>query len=129
MAKILVADDQGADRLNAKKILEKAGHIVETASDGGEAVSMVESFKPDILVLDIVMAPTSGMTALRTLRKTYLKEADPSKPETKTLPIIMLSSKSLDSDRDWSLKSGANAYCIKPADENLVQAVKALLAA
>lgn len=72
--------------------------------------------KPDLVLLDIILPKKNGFQVCRQLKTA---------PETKDLPVVLVSSKSRDSDRFWGLKQGADEYLTKPfEDEELVAMVK-----
>ena len=71
MAKILVVDDEPAILLMLKKMLEKADHEVDTASDGNEGIILFEKNKYDLLITDIIMPEKEGMETIIELRNKY----------------------------------------------------------
>src|ERR1051325_7954699 len=114
--KILVVDDERHIVRLIQVNLEQCGHEVSTAFDGKEALEKVESDRPDMLVLDVMMPFMDGFDVLRTLKEN---------PETRDIPVIMLTAKSQDVDvfRGW--QSGVDCYLIKPFNpKELVAFVK-----
>src|SRR5580704_8657433 len=103
--KILVVDDERHIVRLVQVNLERAGYTVVTAFDGKEALEKVESEKPDLVVLDVMMPYMDGFEVLKNLRKN---------PETRELPVIMLTAKAQDADvfRGW--QSGVDCYLTKP---------------
>lgn len=103
--KILAVDDEPHIRRLVQVNLERHGYEVVTASDGKDALEKVASEKPDLVVLDVMMPYMDGFEVLQTLRKN---------PETRDLPVIMLTAKAQDADvfRGW--QSGADLYLTKP---------------
>jgi len=92
---------------------------VLTAVDGEEAIEKAMRDKPRLVVLDIILPKKNGFQVCRQLKTT---------PETQDMKIVLLSSKSQDSDRFWGLKQGADAYLTKPfEDQQLLSAVAAAL--
>jgi DNA-binding response OmpR family regulator len=71
MAKIIVVDDEPSILLMLKKMLEKAGHEVDTASNGNEGIILFEKNKHDLLITDIIMPEKEGMETIIELRKKY----------------------------------------------------------
>ena len=71
MSKILVIDDEPAILLMLKKMLEKAGHEVDIASNGNEGIILFEKDKHDLLITDIIMPEKEGMETIIELRKKY----------------------------------------------------------
>ncbi|WP_313351153.1 response regulator, partial [Exiguobacterium sp.] len=100
--KILVVDDELpiADILKFK--LEKEGYQVAIANDGVEALEKFEEFKPDLMLLDIMLPLMDGMEVCREVRK------------TSKIPIIMLTAKDSEIDTVLGLELGANDYVTKP---------------
>lgn len=88
-------------------ILQQEGHQVITAHDGHEAVKKSKSELPDLIIMDIVMPNLNGFQATRAITN---DEA------TWHIPVILLTSKDMDSDRIWALRQGATAFLNKPFD-------------
>ena len=106
--KLLVVDDSELDRVTLKKIAEKNGYAVVTASDGPEGIEKAKSEKPDCILMDVVMPTLSGFEATRILRDD---------PVTKAIPVIICSTKSLKTDEMWGKRQGAVEYIVKPIKE------------
>ncbi len=116
---LVVEDDPSASRL-VGFTLEQEGYQVITASDGLEGVRKARDEHPDLIILDIMLPGLDGYEVCQQLRK---------EPETAKLPILMLSAKAREIDKDTGLKIGADDYLAKPADPSTIVAkVKALLA-
>lgn len=119
MAHILVVDDSPTDVAHVKDILTRGGHQVDEAVSGQEAIDKAKSLKPDMVVMDVVMPGVNGFQATRTLSRD---------PATKDIPIIVISSKSQETDRLWALRQGAKEYIVKPVKEaDLLAKLKGLL--
>jgi two-component system alkaline phosphatase synthesis response regulator PhoP len=103
--KILAVDDERHIVRLIQVNLERAGYQVVTAFDGPEALKKVDAEKPDLVVLDVMMPKMDGFEVLKRLQ---------ANPETRDIPIIMLTAKAQDADvfRGWS--SGVSAYLTKP---------------
>jgi YesN/AraC family two-component response regulator len=69
MSRILIIDDEAAIAMMLKKMVEKAGHEAMTAVNGNEGLELFESFKPDILITDIVMPEKEGLELIFELRR------------------------------------------------------------
>ena len=106
--KLLIVDDSELDRLTLQKIAEKNGYTVITASDGPEGLEKARSEKPDCILMDVVMPTQSGFEVTRVLRDD---------PLTKNIPVIICSTKSLNTDEMWGKRQGAVDYIIKPIKE------------
>jgi twitching motility two-component system response regulator PilH len=119
MPKALIIDDSAVERTIMSKVLVGLGYSILEATDGEEGEEKARQLKPDIILLDVVMPKRDGFQVCRNLRKA---------PETTTTPIIIITSKSQDSDKFWGMKQGANAYLVKPFNEDdLVSAIKKAL--
>ncbi len=115
--KILVVDDSPTQLNMMRAPFEEHGYQVITASDGEEALAMVESENPQLVVLDVIMPKLNGFQACRKI-KTLRQD----------LPIILLTSKNQKSDEFWGKKQGADVYMTKPFDsEELFAAAVKLL--
>jgi twitching motility two-component system response regulator PilH len=116
---ILVVDDSPTDLRLVAGPLHAQGYKVLTAVDGEEALSRAASELPDLIVLDVVLPKKNGFQVCRQLKTA---------PATKDIKILLLTSKSQDSDRFWGLKQGADQYMTKPfADEELLSNVASLV--
>ncbi len=104
-ARILVVDDEAAQREIIVYNLEAAGFEVMSADNGEDAVLMVQEEHPNLIVLDWMMPKLSGLEVCRQLR---------SNKETKEIPIILLSARSEDVDKVRGLEIGADDYVSKP---------------
>ncbi len=102
---IVVADDDPVLRALLQLKLEGEGHRVRLASDGDEAFRLASTNPPGLLVLDVVMPGIDGLEVTRRLRE---------KPETASLPIVLLTGRDTDPDIVAGWKSGANYYITKP---------------
>ncbi|MES2322737.1 MAG: response regulator [Pseudomonadota bacterium] len=103
--KILVVDDSATQRMIVGALLSKEGHQVILACDGEEAIKMAKSELPDLIIMDIVMPGLNGFQATRAITNDET---------TWHIPVILLTSKDMDSDRIWALRQGATAFINKP---------------
>jgi len=119
MSTVLVVEDSPTQREMITDLLKGSGLVVKIATDGMEALEQVQTFRPDIVVLDIVMPRMNGYEVCRRL-KTH--------PNLQGVPVVMCSSKGEEFDRYWGMKQGADAYIVKPFQpKELVGTVKQLL--
>ena len=102
---VLVVDDSPTDRQYLSDILTKNGFKVSTADNAEDALAKVKQARPDLVLMDVVMPGQSGFQATRALTR---DEA------TKQIPVIICTSKSQQTDRDWGMKQGARDYVVKP---------------
>jgi two-component system, chemotaxis family, response regulator PixH len=120
MSQILLVEDSKAETEILKRYLEKQGHSVQTVSSGEEAEIRLKQQKPALIVLDVILPGQSGFELCRKLKND---------PNTKTIPIVMCSTKNKEIDKTWANMSGADAYVTKPVDEmSLKQAIAKLIA-
>jgi len=117
--KILIADDEPNQLELLSYNLTQAGFEVAQAHDGQQAMTIIEDWQPDLVLLDWMMPYLSGIELCRMLR---------SRADTKLLPVIILSARGEDGDRTLGLDTGADDYVSKPfSPRELVSRVKALL--
>ena len=114
MAKILIIDDDPANRDILKVRLEIAGHQVLEATNGEEALPLSASSHPDLIFLDVMMPKLDGWQVCRLLK------AD---PKTKDIPVVMLTACFQEIDQLRGYESGADEYLAKPWDPNQISTV------
>ena len=102
---VLVVEDEPAQREVLSYNLEAEGFRVTSADNGEDALLLVDEENPDIIVLDWMMPNLSGIEVCRRLKL---------RPETRNVPIIMLSARSEEVDRVRGLETGADDYVVKP---------------
>lgn len=102
---VLVVEDEMAQREVLAYNLEAEGFRVIKAEDGEEAMLFVDEDAPDIIVLDWMMPNLSGIEVCRRLK---------TRPETRSIPVIMLSARSEEVDKVRGLETGADDYVVKP---------------
>jgi two-component system phosphate regulon response regulator PhoB len=117
--RILIVEDEEALTLLLRYNLEAAGYDVDTVARGDEADVRFKESPPDLVVLDWMLPGLSGIELCRRLR---------SRPETRALPIIMLTARGEESERVRGLSTGADDYIVKPFSvPELLARVTALL--
>lgn len=120
MALVLIVDDSPTDVHVMQKALELHGFTTAAASDGSEGLRLARELQPDLILMDIVMPGVNGFQATRQLAND---------PATRTIPVIMVTSKSQETDRIWGMRQGAVDYLVKPVvTEQLVRKAQAALA-
>ncbi len=118
-AKILIVDDEPAQQQLLRYNIEKAGYDILLADNGKDALLIIEEVRPDLVILDWMIPEASGIDVCHELR---------SRPETRLLPILMVSARGEEGDRALGLDSGADDYITKPfSPRELVSRIKALL--
>ena len=119
VGKILIVDDEINIRELIKFNLEKTGYRTLEAADGNEAMMMVKSEQPDLLVLDLMLPGIDGLEVCRLLK---------GNKDTAGIPIIMLTARSEEVDKIIGLELGADDYLTKPfSPRELVARIKAVL--
>ncbi|WP_329742599.1 response regulator [Dyella sp. A6] len=108
MANILIIDDSPTDVRVFTTLLERAGHVVHAVGNAEEGIDRVRSEQPDLVIMDVIMPGMNGFQATRTLSRD---------PTTANVPIVMISTKSMETDRVWGLRQGARAFITKPVNE------------
>jgi len=115
--KVLLTDDEAAITSNLAPFLERAGYEVIVASNGEEALELVRSFSPDLIVLDVLMPRIDGREVLRRLRRDDI-----------WTPVILLTQVGESSERAMALEEGADDYLNKPFDPHeLVARIRAVM--
>ncbi len=111
--RILVVDDSATERHMLRDLLTKAGYDVVSSENGEDAIVKAKQVKPDLILMDVVMPGLNGFQATRAISRD---------PETKSIPVIMCTSKSQETDKIWGLRQGARDYVVKPVDRELLLA-------
>ena len=118
-AKIMIVEDSPTSMRIIHDLLDVKDYDLIDAVDGEEALEKAAAENPELIILDVILPKKNGFQVCRQLKTT---------PETKDIKILMLTSKTQDSDRYWGLKQGADDYMTKPFDEGeLLTKVDALL--
>ncbi|MDY7000759.1 MAG: ATP-binding protein [Thermodesulfobacteriota bacterium] len=108
--KILVAEDNPANRILAVKLLEVLGHTAIAAEDGKEAVKALEKERFDLVLMDVQMPVVGGIEATKIIRKSTSGKFDPK------IPIIALTAHAMEGDRERFLGAGMDDYIAKPVE-------------
>ena len=103
--RVLLVEDEPAQRTVLAYNLEAEGFAVTQADNGEDAMVLVDEEEPDIIILDWMMPKVSGIEVCRRLKM---------RPETRSIPIIMLSARAEEVDRIRGLETGADDYVVKP---------------
>ncbi len=108
MAHILIIDDSPTDVRVFTTLLEKNGHRVSSAASAEAGIALAKRERPDLVIMDVIMPGMNGFQATRTLSR----EAD-----TSESPILIITTKSMETDRVWGLRQGAKDFMVKPVGE------------
>lgn len=105
---VLVVDDSPTDLHLLNGYLESNGYTTINASSGEEALQKASAERPDLILMDVVMPGMNGFQATRSLSRN---------PETRDIPVIVVTSKSQETDKIWAMRQGARDFVSKPVDE------------
>jgi twitching motility two-component system response regulator PilH len=111
VASIIHIDDSSADTAMMKTILSGAGHSVTSYNDPVAVEEKVAAAKPALILLDIVMPQRNGYEVLRAIKRNSA---------TKDIPVVLVSSKSEETDVRWGMRQGAADYITKPYNAQTV---------
>jgi len=117
--KVLVVDDEEYIQHILNFSFGAEGYDVVTAADGEEGIKKAKSEKPDIIVLDIMMPKMDGYEACKRLK---------TDPNTKSIPVILLTAKGREVDRKLGSQAGADDYVVKPfSPGRLIERVEGMI--
>ena len=116
--KVLIVDDSKTELMFMTELLQRNGMTVRTAQGADDAIKRLTEEKPDLILMDVVMPGQNGFQLTRAINRA---------PEYTEIPIIMCTSKNLETDRVWGMRQGARDYITKPVNEaELLAKIKAL---
>ena len=119
--KILIADDEPNIVTALEFLLARGGYEVLIARDGEEALKTLESARPDLVLLDVMMPVKSGYEICKRIRE---------RPEWAHIKVVMLSAKGRDAEVNKGMAMGADLYVTKPfSTRELMEQIRGLLAA
>ena len=119
MPKILLVEDNEMNRDMLSRRLVRQGYEVVVAIDGGEAVSMAASEKPDVILMDMSLPVMDGWEATRRVKAA---------PATRAIPVIALTANALVEDREKALAAGCDDFDTKPVElPRLLEKIKSQL--
>lgn len=108
MATVLVIDDSPSEMAKLRDMLAKNNYKVLEAFNGEQGCQMATEHIPDVILMDVVMPEMNGFQATRKITHTQV---------TAHIPIVMISTKSQETDRVWGKRQGAKEYLVKPIEE------------
>jgi twitching motility two-component system response regulator PilH len=121
MPRILIVDDSPAQRHTLRQLVERAGHEALLAESGEQALQLAAEEHPAVILMDIIMPGMSGYQVTRRLGR---------KDSTRDIPVIFVTGRDGEADRQWGLRQGAREYVTKPVDpEHLLTAIEKATAA
>lgn len=119
--KVLIVDDEPNIVTALEFLLKRSGYEVRLASNGAEALEQVAAYRPDLVLLDVMMPVKSGYEVCQRLRE---------RPENAQMKIVMLSAKGSEAEVSKGLSLGADLYITKPfSTQELVATINGLFAA
>ena len=107
--KVLIVDDSPTERHVLREMLTKAGYDVIASDNGEDAILKAKHDRPDAILMDVVMPGLNGFQATRVITRD---------PETKTIPVIICTSKGQETDKIWGMRQGARSYVVKPINRD-----------
>ena len=107
MAVILVVEDNEANQMLTRAVLELDGHRVVVAGSAPEAMAIIGDDLPDLILMDVQLPGDDGLSLTRTLKAT---------PATAAIPIVALTAHAMSGDRELALHAGCAGYIAKPID-------------
>ncbi len=117
--KVLIVDDEPNILVSVEFLMQREGHEVATAADGQEAIDLLGEFRPDLMILDVMMPRKNGFEVCAEVRADARLSA---------MPILMLTAKGREAEMKKGLSLGADAYITKPfSTHELVLKVNELL--
>ncbi|MCD9032839.1 response regulator [Luteimonas sp. Y-2-2-4F] len=121
MARILLIEDSPTDIAVLTQLLERHGHQVLAASSAEEGLETARRERPDVVLMDVVLPGMNGFQATRALSRD---------PDTGAIPVLIVSTKGMETDKAWGLRQGAKGYIVKPPEEReLIARIDELLGA
>ena len=119
--RVLIVDDEPNIVTSLEFLMRGSDYEVRVALNGEEALRLAESFRPDLILLDVMMPQRSGFEVCQKIREN---------PAFRNVKIVMLTAKGRDLEKDRGLNLGANAYVTKPfSTKELMNTVRGLLGA
>jgi twitching motility two-component system response regulator PilH len=109
--KILLVDDSKTELHYLTELLTKRGYAVRSAENGEDAMRRLGEEKPDLILMDVVMPGQNGFQLTRAITRD---------PRFADVPVIMCTSKGLETDKVWGMRQGARDYVVKPVDADLL---------
>jgi twitching motility two-component system response regulator PilH len=115
---VLIVDDSKTEVLFLTQVLQKHGFSVRSAENADEALKRLAEEKPQLILMDVVMPGQNGFQLTRSISRN---------PDYADIPIIICTSKGLETDRVWGMRQGAKDYVTKPVDPaDLLAKIRAL---
>ncbi|MBE2211552.1 MAG: response regulator [Xanthomonadaceae bacterium] len=121
MARILLIEDSPTEAAVLTQLLEKNGHEVTASVNAEDGIDVCRRERPDLVLMDVILPGMNGFQATRTITR---DEA------TRHIPVLIVSTKGMDTDKAWGMRQGARDYVVKPPQEDdLIARINAALGA
>ncbi|WP_202844452.1 response regulator [Luteimonas saliphila] len=111
MARILIIEDSPTDTAVLTQLLERHGHEVLASTSAEDGIEVCKREKPALVLMDVVLPGMNGFQATRALGR----DAD-----TKHIPVLIVSTKGMETDQAWGMRQGAKGYLVKPPREEVL---------
>jgi DNA-binding response OmpR family regulator len=119
MKKVLIVDDEPNIVISLEFLMAQNGFQVRIARSGEAALELLQSYKPDLMLLDVMLPFRSGFEVCQTIKEN---------PQLKDIKIILLTAKGREADKERGLAAGADSYIVKPfSTKELVKKAKEIL--
>jgi twitching motility two-component system response regulator PilH len=119
MARILIVDDSPTDVRVLSRMLQTHGFETDAAMSAEDGIERAKDQQPDLILMDVIMPGMNGFQATRALTRD---------PQTAHIPIIIVTTKNMETDRLWGMRQGAKDFMTKPPNEaDLVARINHLL--
>ena len=121
MARILLIEDSPTDVAVLSQLLQRNGHQVLTSGSAEDGIEVCKRELPDLVLMDVVLPGMNGFQATRALSRDQV---------TKAIPVLIVSTKGMETDKAWGMRQGARDYIVKPPNEyELIGRINQVLAA
>jgi twitching motility two-component system response regulator PilH len=121
MARILLIEDSPTDTAVLTQLLVRNGHQVLASVNAEDGIEVCKRELPDLVLMDVVLPGMNGFQATRALARDEV---------TKSIPVLIVSTKGMETDKAWGMRQGAKDYVVKPPVEaDLIGRINALLGA
>ena len=119
MARILLIEDSPTEAAVLTQLLEKNGHQVTASASAEDGIEACRRELPDLVLMDVVLPGMNGFQATRAITRD---------DTTRDIPVLIVSSKGMETDKAWGMRQGAKDYVVKPPREaDLIARINAAL--
>jgi len=119
MARILIIEDSPTDTAVFTAMLQRNGHEVIAAGSAEDGIKMAREHRPQLVLMDVILPGMNGFQATRALSRDEL---------TAHIPVVIVSTKGMETDRVWGMRQGAKDYVVKPpAEADLIARISKLI--